>query len=211
MIDFNQYPVIPVIVLDHADDALPLSEALLAGGIGIIEITFRTDAAAEAIRRIADKLPEMKVGAGTVVTPDAAQRAYDSGSQFALAPGCDPDTVGFWQKNNIPFIPGVMTPSDLQAAHKLGCGFMKFFPAEAAGGVSMLKNLIAPYQHLGIKFCPTGGINRENMGSYLSLNQVFAIGGSWIATRQQIMDKDWAGITAQAADAMEGARSVRCS
>jgi 2-dehydro-3-deoxyphosphogluconate aldolase / (4S)-4-hydroxy-2-oxoglutarate aldolase len=209
MIDFDQFPVVPVIVLDHADDALPLSEALLAGGIGIIEITFRTDAAAESIRRIADKLPEMKVGAGTVVTPESAQRAFDSGSQFALAPGCDPDTVAFWQAKNIPFIPGVMTPSDLQAAYKLGCHFMKFFPAEAAGGVSMLKNLIAPYQHLGIKFCPTGGIHLDNMGAYLALKQVFAIGGSWIATRQQIVDKAWSAVTAQAAEAMARAKAAR--
>lgn len=209
MIDFDLYPVVPVIVLDNADDAIPLSEALLAGGIGIIEITFRTAAAAESISRIAKSLPEMKVGAGTVVTPDSAQRAFDSGSQFALAPGCDAETVSFWNEKNIPFIPGVMTPTDLQAAYKLGCKFMKFFPAEAAGGVNMLKNLTAPYQHLGIKFCPTGGINLNNMGDYLSLSQVFAIGGSWIATRQQIVDKDWTAVTAQAAEAMAQAKAVR--
>ncbi|MGA0369190.1 MAG: bifunctional 4-hydroxy-2-oxoglutarate aldolase/2-dehydro-3-deoxy-phosphogluconate aldolase [Kiritimatiellia bacterium] len=208
MIDFTQYPVIPVIVLDHADDALPLSEALLAGGIRIIEITFRTAAASESISRIAGKLPEMLVGAGTVVTPEAAQRAYESGSRFALAPGCDPETVSFFAEKEIPFIPGVMTPSDLQAAYKAGCHYMKFFPAEAAGGVSMLKNLSAPYQHLGIKFCPTGGIHLNNMRDYLSLPQVFAIGGSWIATRQQIAEKDWAGITAQARMAMEMAASA---
>ncbi|MDF3130102.1 bifunctional 4-hydroxy-2-oxoglutarate aldolase/2-dehydro-3-deoxy-phosphogluconate aldolase [Kiritimatiellaeota bacterium B1221] len=209
MIDFDLYPVVPVIVLDHADDALPLSEALLAGGIGIIEITFRTAAAAESISRIADKLPEMKVGAGTVVTPESAQRAFDSGSQFALAPGCDADTVSFWNEKGIPFIPGIMTPTDLQAAYKLGCKFMKFFPAEAAGGVNMLKNLTAPYLNLGIKICPTGGINLQNMGDYLALKQVFAIGGSWIATRQQIVDKDWSAITAQASEAMAQARAVR--
>ncbi|WFB37860.1 bifunctional 4-hydroxy-2-oxoglutarate aldolase/2-dehydro-3-deoxy-phosphogluconate aldolase [Kiritimatiellota bacterium B12222] len=209
MIDFDLYPVVPVIVLDNADDAVPLSEALLAGGINIIEITFRTEAAAESIARIADQLPEMKVGAGTVVTAEAAQRAYDSGSSFALAPGCDPETVAFFNAKGVPFIPGVMTPSDLQAAYKLGCSFMKFFPAEAAGGVSMLKNLIGPYQHLGIKFCPTGGINLKNMGEYLALKQVFAIGGSWIATRQQILDKEWTAVTAQAAEAMAQAKAVR--
>jgi len=209
MIDFTQHPVVPVIVLDHAEDALPLSEALLAGGIHIIEITFRTEAAAESISRISSQLPEMIVGAGTVVTPEAAQLAFDSGSQFALAPGCDPATVAFYKEKGIPFVPGIMTPSDLQAAYRAGCRFMKFFPAEAAGGVSMLKNLTAPYQHLGIQFCPTGGINLKNMGDYLALNQVFAIGGSWIATRQQILDKDWAAVTAQAKEAMERAKAVR--
>lgn len=208
MIHFNQHPVVPVIVLDNADDALPLSEALLEGGISIIEITFRTAAAAESISRIAQYLPEMKVGAGTVVTPENAQRAYDSGSQFALAPGCDPDTISFFQQKEIPFIPGVMTPSDLQAAYKCGCTHMKFFPAEAAGGIPMLKNLSAPYQNLGIKFCPTGGINLNNMTNYLSLDQVFAIGGSWIAARQQIEVKNWKAITQQAAEAINKAKVV---
>ncbi|MEX2607139.1 MAG: bifunctional 4-hydroxy-2-oxoglutarate aldolase/2-dehydro-3-deoxy-phosphogluconate aldolase [Kiritimatiellia bacterium] len=198
MIDFDQNKVIPVIVLDDADDALPLAEALLAGGIGIIEITFRTAAAAESISRIASSLPEMQVGAGTVITLEHAQRALDSGSQFALAPGCDSETVRFFQEKQVPFIPGIMTPSDLQAAYALGCTRMKFFPAEAAGGVKMLKNLAAPYQHLGIRFCPTGGISPDNMDDYLSLESVFAVGGSWLATRQQIADKDWAAITEQA-------------
>lgn len=204
MIDFDQNKVIPVIVLDHADDALPLAEALLKGGIGIIEITFRTSAAAESISRIASELPEMQVGAGTVVTLEHAQRALDSGSQFALAPGCDPETVHFFQAKGIPFIPGIMTPSDLQAAYGLGCTRMKFFPAEAAGGVKMLKNLVAPYQHLGIRFCPTGGISPQNMYDYLSLEAVFAVGGSWLATRQQIADKDWSAITEQAKTVSQG-------
>jgi len=209
MIDFNKHPVVPVIVLDDANDAIPLAEALLAGGINIIEITFRTAAAAESISRIAKSLPEMNVGAGTVVTPDNAQRAYDSGSQFALAPGCDVDTVSFFKQKKVPFIPGIMTPTDLQAAYKAGCRFMKFFPAEAAGGSSMLKSITAPYQNLGIKFCPTGGLNLENMTDYLALDQVFAIGGSWIATRKQISEKDWVAITEQAAEAMSKAQSVR--
>lgn len=208
MIDFDKHPVVPVIVLDDANDAIPLAEALLAGGINIIEITFRTAAAAESISRIAKSLPEMNVGAGTVVTPDNAQRAYDSGSQFALAPGFDADTVSFFQQKDVPFIPGIMTPTDLQAAYKAGCTFMKFFPAEAAGGISMLKNITAPYQNLGIKFCPTGGLNLENMTDYLALDQVFAIGGSWIATRKQIADKDWSTISQQAAEAMVKAQSV---
>jgi 2-dehydro-3-deoxyphosphogluconate aldolase/(4S)-4-hydroxy-2-oxoglutarate aldolase len=204
MIDFEQNKVIPVIVLDNADDALPLAEALLEGGIGIIEITFRTAAAAESISRIASSLPEMQVGAGTVVTLEHAQRALDSGSQFALAPGCDAETVRFFSEKQVPFIPGIMTPSDLQAAYGLGCTWMKFFPAEAAGGVKMLKNLAAPYQHLDIRFCPTGGISPDNMNDYLSLETVFAVGGSWLATRQQIADKNWSAITQQAKAVSQG-------
>ena len=129
MSDLHKFPVIPVIVLDDAEDAVPLAEALLAGGLNIIEVTFRTAAAAESIERIANALPEMLVGAGTVVTPEQAQRAIDAGSKFGLAPGTDPETIAFFKEKGIPFIPGIMTPSDIQAAVKAGCTSLKFFPA----------------------------------------------------------------------------------
>lgn len=206
--DFDQHPVIPVIVLDDADHAIPTAEALLEGGIRIIEITFRTAAAAESIRRIAEALPDMCVGAGTVVTPDQAASAIDSGSQFGLAPGCDPETVIRFKQAGLPFVPGVMTPSDIQKAVSLGCERLKFFPAGAAGGIPMLKSMSAPYLNLGIRFCPTGGVSVDNMSDYLRLPQVFAVGGSWIASQQQIAEQQWSVITANAAEAMKVARSV---
>lgn len=205
MSELHKFPVIPVIVLDDAEDAVPLAEALLAGGLNIIEVTFRTAAAAESIERIANALPEMMVGAGTVVTPEQAQRAVDAGSKFGLAPGTDPETIAFFNEKGIPFIPGIMTPSDIQTAVKAGCTSLKFFPAGAAGGPKLLKAMAAPYANLGVKFCPTGGVSLDNMNDYLSLPEVFAIGGSWLATRAQIQAKDWSAVTAQVKEALEQA------
>jgi len=202
MSDLHQFPVIPVIVLDDANDAEPLAEALLAGGLNIIEVTFRTAAAAESIERIAKAFPEMQVGAGTVVTPEQAKRAIDAGSKFGLAPGTDPETIAYFKTQGVPFIPGVMTPSDIQAAVKAGCTSLKFFPAGAAGGPKLLKAMSAPYANLGVKFCPTGGVSLDNMNDYLSMPEVFAIGGSWLATKAQIQAKDWPAITQQAKDAL---------
>ncbi|WP_309380059.1 bifunctional 4-hydroxy-2-oxoglutarate aldolase/2-dehydro-3-deoxy-phosphogluconate aldolase [Cerasicoccus frondis] len=202
MVNLEQFPVIPVIVIDHADDAEPLAEALLNGGLNIIEVTFRTAAAADAIERIANKFPEMLVGAGTVVTHEQAQRAINAGSKFGLAPGTDPETIAYFKGKNVPFIPGIMTPSDIQAAYKAGCERLKFFPAGAAGGPKLLKAMSAPYGNLGIKFCPTGGVSLDNMLEYLSMKEVFAIGGSWLATKDQIANKDWSGITQQVKEAL---------
>ena len=206
MSDLEKFPVIPVIVIDDANDAEPLAEALIAGGLNIIEVTFRTAAAAEAIERIANKFPEMLVGAGTVVTPEQAQRAIDAGSKFGLAPGTDAETIAFFKERNVPFIPGIMTPSDIQTAVKAGCRHLKFFPAGAAGGPKLLKAMCAPYANLGIKFCPTGGVSLDNMLDYLSIPEVFAIGGSWLATKAQIANKDWAGITQQVKEALAKAQ-----
>lgn len=202
MAELDQFPVIPVIVIDNADDAEPLAEALLNGGLNIIEVTLRTAAAAEAIERIANKFPEMLVGAGTVVTPEQARRAISAGSKFGLAPGTDTDTIAYFKGENIPFIPGIMTPTDIQTAYKAGCKFLKFFPAGAAGGPKLLKAMTAPYGNLGVKFCPTGGVSLDNMLEYLSMKEVFAIGGSWLATKEQIASKDWSGITQQVKDAL---------
>ena len=201
-LDTLNAPVVPVIVIEDAADAVPLSEALLAGGLDIIEVTFRTDAAADAIANIAAALPEMKVGAGTVLTLEQAKRAIDSGSQFGLAPGLDPETVEYFNSRNVPFIPGIMTPSEIQQALKLGCKHMKFFPAGNAGGPGMLKALVAPYASAGVKFCPTGGVNLDNMNEYLAIPQVFTVGGSWLASKQQIADKAWSVITEQVKQAL---------
>ncbi len=192
-----QRPVIPVIVIERAEDAEPLAEALLAGGMDVVEITFRTAAAAEAIKNIRKAFPDMLVGAGTVVTPELAQRAIDAGVSFGLAPGLNSETVKFFQKSDTLFIPGVMTPSEIEQGLALGCTLLKFFPAGPAGGVDMLKALGAPYASQGVQFCPTGGVNLENMNDYLRLPIVGNIGGSWLATQQQIADKQWNKITQQ--------------
>ncbi|ADE54143.1 bifunctional 4-hydroxy-2-oxoglutarate aldolase/2-dehydro-3-deoxy-phosphogluconate aldolase [Coraliomargarita akajimensis] len=207
MSDLEKYPVIPVIVIDDANDAEPLAEALIKGGLNIIEVTFRTAAAPEAIERIAKAFPEMLVGAGTVVTPEQAKRAIDAGSKFGLAPGTDPETIAYFKEQGIPFIPGIMTPSDIQTAVKAGCQHLKFFPAGAAGGPKLLKAMCAPYGNLGVKFCPTGGVSLDNMLDYLSMPEVFAIGGSWLATKAQIANKDWGAITQQAQDALAKAQA----
>ncbi len=200
-------PIIPVIVIEDANDAEPLAEALLAGGMDVIEVTFRTAAAGDAIGRIAKAFPEMLVGAGTVLSQEQAQRALDAGARFALAPGLNPEVVTYVQKAGALFIPGIMTPSEIERGLGLGCQLLKFFPAEASGGVRMLKDMAAPYAAQGVRFCPTGGIGPKNMNDYLALPSVAAIGGSWLATKQQIADRDWAAITRQVEDAL--ASSVR--
>lgn len=206
MSHFEKYPIIPVVVINQAEDAVPLAEALLEGGLSIIEVTFRTEAAPEAIARIVKTFPEMFVGAGTVVTPEQAARAIDAGSQFGLAPGTDVETIDFFARHGIPFIPGTMTPTDIQTAIKADCRYLKFFPAGAAGGPKLLSAMAAPYKNLGVKFCPTGGLSLENMNEYLSLPEVFTVGGSWLATKDQIASKNWAAITAQVKEALNRAK-----
>ncbi len=201
-------PVIPVIVIDDADDAEPLAEALLEGGMDVIEVTCRTAAAPEALACIKKAFPKMLLGAGTVVTPDQAKMCIDTGVDFGLAPGLNPETVKQFQASETLFIPGVMTPSEIEKGLSLGCNFLKFFPAGAAGGVNMLKNLSAPYTSQGLRFCPTGGISLDNMNDYLSLPIVSAIGGSWLATQKQIAAKEWGTITDQVKAALAKAAEL---
>ena len=208
MPELDQFPVIPVIVIDNVADAIPLAGALLEGGLNIIEVTFRTAAAAGAIESIANAFPEMLVGAGTVVTPEQAKIAIESGSKFGLAPGTDPQTITYFKERNVPFIPGIMTPSDIQRAVKSSCRHLKFFPAGAAGGPKLLKAMAAPYSNLGIKFCPTGGVSLDNMNDYLEIPEVFAIGGSWLATKSQIAAKEWGTITTQVKGALAKAATA---
>jgi 2-dehydro-3-deoxyphosphogluconate aldolase/(4S)-4-hydroxy-2-oxoglutarate aldolase len=198
----TQRRIIPVIVIDDASDAVPLAEALLEGGVDIIEITFRTAAAADAITSIAKAMPDMLLGAGTVVTAENASRAIDAGVSFGLAPGLNPVTIERFQKAGIPFVPGVATPSEIEQGLSLGCSLMKFFPAGDMGGPKFLKSLAGPYQSFGVKFCPTGGVTLDNMNDYLSLPIVSSVGGSWLATKQQIADKEWGMISQQARDAL---------
>jgi 2-dehydro-3-deoxyphosphogluconate aldolase/(4S)-4-hydroxy-2-oxoglutarate aldolase len=142
------------------------------------------------------------------VTPEQAKIAIDSGSKFGLAPGTDTETIAYFKERDIPFIPGIMTPSDIQAAIKAGCEHLKFFPAGAAGGPKLLKAMAAPYASLGVKFCPTGGVSLDNMNEYLSIPEVFAIGGSWLATKAQISNKDWSTITTQVKQALAQAEQA---
>jgi len=200
---FDSHPIIPVVVIEDPENAVPLAQALLRGGIGIIEVTFRTAAAAAAIKSIHQQCPDMLVGAGTVVTDAQAELAVTAGAQFALAPGMDPETVRYFKERAIPFIPGVATPSEIQAAYREGCRMMKFFPAGASGGPSYLKAMAAPYRSLGLQFCPTGGVTTANINDYLSLPEVFAVGGTWIATPTQIANGDWSEIETQAKTARE--------
>lgn len=171
--------IVPVVVINDADKAVPLAKALVEGGIPCAEVTFRTAAAEEAIRRMATEVPELIVGAGTVLTKDQADRAVAAGSKFLVSPGLDPELISYCQsKNYPPFTPGTTNPSDLNHAMKLGLEVVKFFPAEAAGGLKMIKSMAAAFTAL--KFMPTGGISAANLNSYLSYEKIICCGGSWM-------------------------------
>lgn len=201
--------IMPVIVINDAERAIPLAEALLKGGLNWIEITLRTDAAMESIRRIAKALPEMRVGAGTVVTEELAQKAIDAGATFGLAPGFSRKILRVFKMNQTPFIPGVCTPTEITNAFEHGYTKLKFFPAEPAGGADYLKAANAPFKSYGIQFCPTGGLSLANMADYLALPEVFTIGGSWLATGSQIANAEWSTITEQTRAALARAAEVR--
>ena len=190
-------PVMPVLAIDDAEGAVPLARALMAGGLDTLEVTFRTKAAAEAIRRIRKEVPGMHVGAGTLVTRDQAVAALDCGVEFGLAPGLDPKIIALFQERDVPFMPGIMTPSDIQRGIELECFCQKFFPAETSGGVAQLKAMAAPYKSFNLRFCPTGGVTLANMNTYLALPEVFIVGGSWLATPKQIANGEWDRITEQ--------------
>lgn len=195
--------LICVAVIERPDDAVPLAEALLAGGLNVIEVTFRTASAAEAIVRIRKSVPQITIGAGTLLTVDNVKRAADVGAQFGVSPGLNEAVVLAAAKTWMPFFPGVMTPTEIDHALYLGCKELKFFPSEAAGGVGLLKALAGPFSHTGVKFIPTGGINGTNLADYLAIPQVAAVGGSWIAERKLVAEKQWAKITALTVEAMK--------
>lgn len=195
--------VIPVVTIERVEAAVPLADALLEGGLPIIEITFRTAAARAAIQRIATRCPNLLIGAGTVLNVDNLQAAIDSGAQFAVAPGLNMTVVDAANKANLPMIPGVATASEVELALSLGCRLQKFFPAEALGGVKMLQALSGPYAHTGVKFVPTGGVNTDNLRTYLSLDVVEAVGGTWIAKKDDIKAERWSEIRDRCREAME--------
>lgn len=183
--------VIPVIAIEDVAMALPLADALAEGGLPAAEITFRTEAAAAVIERITRERPEMLVGAGTILTTDNLIRAVECGASFGVAPGLNAAIVARALELKFPFSPGVMTPTDIESALSWGVKFLKFFPAGAAGGVAMLKSIAAPYLHTGVRFIPTGGVNQANLSEYLALKAVVAVGGTWIATTDDIAAKRW--------------------
>lgn len=201
--------VVPVIAIDRADQALALADALLEGGLPVAEITFRTAAAGEVIATLASARPELMTGAGTILSTDNLAAARDAGARFGLAPGFDPRITAAARDAGMPFAPGVMTPSELSLAIAEGLSLFKFFPAQAAGGPSMLSAIAAPFAHLKPRFIPTGGVTLENMGEWLSLPAVAAVGGTWIATREDIAKGDFAAITRKARESVSNAARLR--
>lgn len=192
--------VMPVVVIDNSGDAVPLGEALVSGKLPVMEITFRTDAAEDAIRKLNQSSLEILLGAGTVVTREQAQRAVEAGARFIVSPGFSKVVVEWCLKNNIVVFPGVATPTEVMLALDYGLDVVKFFPCEAFGGLSTLKALSAPFS--GVKFIPTGGITVDNLTNYLKLPSVLACGGSWLATRKLINQGDFAAITKLASQAI---------
>lgn len=198
--------LVPVLVIDDAADAVPLAGALAGGGLPIAEVTFRTAAAAEALRRIAGEAPELLAGAGTVLTPDQARQAVDAGAQFVVAPGFGPAVVDWCLGHDVPVFPGVCTPTEVEMALARGLTTLKFFPAEAAGGVTYLKAIGAPYG--AVRFIPTGGINTANLASYLALTNVVACGGSWMAPAAWVRGKEFDRIREETRRAVEAAAAT---
>lgn len=209
--DLSRHGVVPVIAIDDAAAALPLADALIAGGLPVAEITFRTAAARDAIAAMAVYRPEVIVGAGTVLTEAQVDEALAAGARFALSPGLDGAVLDHARARRLPFAPGIMTPSDLQAALRVGCTMVKFFPAVAAGGPAMLKSIAAPYAHTGVGFNPTGGVTLETMADWLAIPEVRAVGGTWIATRADIAAGAWDRIAANARAAVAAVARIRGS
>jgi len=201
--------VVPVVKIEQAEDAIELSRALLAGGLPCAEITFRTAAAEEAIWQISSNLPEIIVGAGTVLSVDQADRAVSAGARFIVSPGFNPRVVEWCQEHEVPVTPGVATPTEIDMALDKGLKIVKFFPAEALGGVRMLRAIAAPYG--GVKFIPTGGINQDNLADYLAQPSVHCCGGSWLVKANLISAGRFDEITQFTRDAMSVVRRVRGS
>jgi len=200
---FLKQRLICVAVIDKTDDAVPLAEALLAGGLNCIEVTFRTAGAAESIMAIRKNVPTMTVGAGTLLSPETVKQAVDSGAQFGVSPGLSEKVLTEAANRDLPMFPGVITPTEIMQALELGWKHLKFFPSETFGGVNALKALAGPFGHTGVKFVPTGGITAATLPNYLAIPQVAAIGGSWMAERKLVAEKSWSKITALTAEAMK--------
>ena len=204
---FYDYAVVPVGVLNDADDAVPLADALIKGGLPCAEVTFRTDAAEESIRRICESFPDMLVGAGTVLTTEQVERAHKAGAKFIVSPGFDPEIIDYCISIGLPVLPGCITPSEIAQAVKRGLKVVKFFPAEQSGGVAMIKAMAAPYSM--VKFMPTGGISTKNLADYLSCDKILCCGGSWMVKEDLIKSGSFDKITDMTREATALASSIR--
>ena len=199
--------IVPVVVLDDAKDAVPTANALLAGGVSVMEITFRTAAAADSIKAVSENCPEMLVGAGTVVTLEQCKQALECGAQFIVSPGLDPEVVSWCVERNVPITPGCVTPTEIMAAMKLGLNVVKFFPAGVYGGLKAMKSLSAPFG--GVKFIPTGGVDAKNLKEYLEAPFVHVVGGSWLCPKKEIAAGNFDAVTALCREASQIVKEVR--
>ena len=195
--------IIAVLVIDEVADAVPTAQALLRGGVNMMELTLRTPAALEGLRAVCAEVPEMAAGIGTILKKEQVDDVISAGAAFGVAPGVNADVIKYAQDKGLPFGPGIMTPTDIDQSVAMGCEVLKFFPAGSSGGLAHLKNIAAPYQHLGLQFIPLGGIKASNMMEYIDSPLVTAIGGSWIAPRDLIAEKNWDQIEANAREARE--------
>ncbi|GAA7518578.1 bifunctional 4-hydroxy-2-oxoglutarate aldolase/2-dehydro-3-deoxy-phosphogluconate aldolase [Helicobacter pylori] len=186
-------PIVPVVVIENIKDAVPLAQSLIEGGIHIIEVTLRSSCALEAIELIAKNVPKMRVGAGTILNPTQLEQAQNRGAEFLISPGLTIKLLEYAKKKDMPLIPGVSSSSEVMQALELGYNALKFFPAEYCGGVKLLNAFNGPFK--GVKFCPTGGISADNMHSYLNLENVLCVGGSWLTSKNLIQNKEWDKIT----------------
>ncbi|GAA9205006.1 bifunctional 4-hydroxy-2-oxoglutarate aldolase/2-dehydro-3-deoxy-phosphogluconate aldolase [Helicobacter pylori] len=194
IIEFLQIsPIIPVVVIENIKDAVPLAQSLVEGGIHIIEVTLRSSCALEAIELIAKNVPKMRVGAGTILNSTQLEQAQNRGAEFLISPGLTIKLLEYAKKKDMPLIPGVSSSSEVMQALELGYSALKFFPAEYCGGVKLLNAFNGPFK--GVKFCPTGGISADNMHSYLNLENVLCVGGSWLTPKNLIQNKEWDKIT----------------
>ena len=204
---FEDFGVVPVVVLDDVKDALPLAKALTEGGLPCAEVTFRTEAAEESIKAMAEAYPDMVVGAGTVLTIEQVDAAVKAGAKFIVSPGFDPEIVDYCLEKEIPIFPGCVTPSEVAQAVKRGLKVVKFFPAEPAGGVAMIKAMAAPYHQL--RFMPTGGIGTQNLKDYLGFDKIICCGGSWMVKADLIRNGEFEKICKLTKEAKELAKSIR--
>ena len=201
--------IIPVIVIEDEEKAVPLAQALVKGGLPVLEVTFRTKAAAGSIARIKAEVPGAILGAGTLLTPQMVKDAKAAGAVFGVAPGFDPAVIAAAKEVGLPMVPGIATASELSQALTAGVPMVKFFPAEVAGGVKMIKNLLGAFRFTGVKFMPTGGINLANVRDYLAVPEIVACGGTWIVPKDALAAGDYAAIEKLAADASALVREVR--
>lgn len=208
-LQLRQTGVIAVLMIDRVDDAVPLARALLAGGVNGIELTLRTDAALESLRRIRSEVPEITVGVGTILTPNQVNEAKEAGASFGVAPGMNPRVVAEAVRIGLPFAPGVCTPTDIELALEAGCRVLKLFPSEPCGGLPYLRSISAPFAHLGVEFIPLGGVGAGNAAHYLREPSVLALGGSWLAPKDMIAKGGWDTITALSREATDIVKQVR--